>query len=162
MKVTVLEKSQMIPPYGRMEFYMSMKNGLLAQAEGLMESINFTLEVLAKKRKEQVALSLVAEKIKDELIRVNGTKVLEYSHYPECQEPDPKTGKTNKEWAVLMLGQLLNQDDEYIEALGDAYTAEQELAEIQADILDLSERVTADKVMCRLVGAMLGVLGDGD
>jgi len=152
----------MIPLFGRMEFYMSMKSGLLAQAEGLMESINFTLEVLAKKRKEQVALSLVAEKIKDNLIRVNGEKVIYYSGMPECMEPDPKTGKNNKEWAELMLQQFLQQDDDYIEALGEAYTAEQGLAEIQADILDLSERVTADKVMCRLVSAMLGVLGDGD
>ena len=139
-----------------------MKAGLLAQAQGLMESIEWTLETLAKKRKAQVVASLEAEKIKDELIRVNGNKVIEFSHYPECQEPDPKTGKTNKEWAELLLGQLLNQDDEYIGALGVAYESEQELAEIQADILDLSERITADKVMCRLVAAMLGVLGDGD
>ena len=139
-----------------------MKAGLLSQAQGLMESIEFTLEVLAKKRKKQVVASLEAEKIKDELIRVNGEKVITYSRMPECQEPDPKTGKSNKEWAELMLQQFLQQDDEYIEALGNAYEKEQELAQIQADILDLSERITADKVMCRLVGAMLGVLSNGD
>lgn len=145
-----------------MSVKIPMKNDLLLQAQGLMISIDATLEILAKKRSDQVAASMEAEKIKDELIRVNGDKVIYYSQMPECLEPDPKTGKTNKEWQNMILEQFLRQDEEYMKALGDAYEAEQKLAQIQADILDLSERVTADKVMCRLVAAMLGVLGDGD
>jgi hypothetical protein len=54
---------------------------------------------------------------------------------------------------------LLESDAEYVKAIGEMYKYQEALTEIQADILDLSERLQVSKTNARLVSAMLGTVG---
>jgi hypothetical protein len=94
------------------------------------------------------------------MMQVHRQKTLEFSLLPEIASAvDPKTGKSNKDWSQLQLDELLEQDADYVNAIGAMYKYQEELTLLQADILDIAERIGTAKVSARLVAAMLGVFG---
>jgi hypothetical protein len=138
-----------------------MKDNLLAQAKAVMEDQNRLLDLLEAKRVEQVTISGAAELSKDKMMQVHRDKTLLYSQFPEISGAiDPKTGKSNKDWSQLLLDQKLENDEEYVAALGEMYRFNTELAELNNDVLNIVERLNVTKTQARLLAAMLEVVKD--
>jgi len=119
------------------------------------------LDLLKKTREEQVALSVEAEGAKDDMLTIHRNKTITFSSFPQIANAvDPKTNKSNKEWSQFLLDQLLEQDEEYMEALGNMYRFQTQLAQVNNEVLDLVERLNVTKTQCRLIAAMLDVVKD--
>ena len=141
---------------------MALQQDLIQQGQGLVTYMEEQVELLGKKRMDQAQASLAAEKAKDNMLQVHRQKTLEFSLLPEVADSiDPKTNKANKDWAQYKLDELLESDKDYITAIGGVYKYQEELTILQAEILDIAERVGVSKASARLISAMLGVLAGG-
>lgn len=119
------------------------------------------LDLLEKTRNEQITISVEAEGAKDDMLTIHRNKTILLSQFPQVADAvDPKTNKSNKEWSQFLLDQLLEQDEEYIEALGSMYSYQTKLAEINNEVLNLVERLNVTKTQSRLIAAMLDVVKD--
>lgn len=133
---------------------------LLDQGKRLIPALDEAADFLAQMRNEQGVMSINAETAKDHMMKVHRQKTLEISLMPEIAEAkDPKTGRQNKDWTQYLIDEELEQDEQYISALGGMYEAQQQLQDASNNVLDAVERINVLKTQARLVSSMLTTVG---
>jgi len=137
-------------------------NTVVAQAKGIIELQNNLVENLSLLRRAEVNARISFERGKEELARITRQKTLDFSSLPHIGAPDPKTGKTNKEWAEMLLTKEMEDDEEFRVALVRFWNLQQSFYEAQSDLLDVAEQLSITKSQARLLAALLMLEAEDD
>ena len=117
-----------------------MDNSMIEQGKGIMTRLDELQVVLSGARKKEADAKIKFERAKDDLAKVGRDLTLALSPRLEGAT-DPKTGKPNKDWAMFLLDQLMENEPEYVNVQAQYYHAQEDLHHVQVEVIDLSDQL---------------------
>lgn len=115
-------------------------NSMIEQGKGIMARLEELQELLTIARKKEADAKIKFERAKDNLAKKGRDLTLSLSPRLEGAT-DPKTGKPNKEWAMFLLDQMMENDAEYVNEQALYYHAQEDLHHTQVEVIDLSDQL---------------------
>ena len=113
---------------------------MIEQGKGLIARLEKLQEVISKARRTEADAKIKFEQAKNDLAKIGRDLTLSLSSQLEGAT-DPKTGKPNKDWAMFLLDQLMENEPEYVNAQAQYYHAQEGLHHAQVEVIDLSDQM---------------------
>lgn len=127
-----------------------------AQYKSLTEQLSQRLVRLDEVRREQVKTKVSFEREQDTFGRSVRDLKMTYAQDPAIRnQPDPSTGKVNKDWTTWLIERAVEKDHEFVQATGAFYVAQEAYFGSEVALHQAGEEVSAIKADMLLLGALL-------
>lgn len=115
-------------------------NSMIEQGKGIIKLLEELQVTLSAARMKEADAKIKFERVKDDLAKVGRDLTLSLS--PQLQgATDPKTGKSNKDWSMFLLDQMMENEPTYVNAQAQYYHAQMDLHTAQVAVIDLSDQM---------------------
>jgi hypothetical protein len=130
-----------------------------AQYDGLRKLLAERLKHLDSARREQVKTKIAFEREQDAFGKAIRDLKMTYAQDPAIQhQPDPSTGKPNKEWSGWLIERAVEKDPEYITSTGTFYAVQEAYFASEVALHQAGEEVAATKAEMLLLAALMKYL----
>jgi hypothetical protein len=139
----------------------TLRYELIDEGKALMIEMGRLVGELITFRDKEAVASKELSAAEEEFGKVNNERLQHYAVFPEITEqPDPRTGKVNKDWSNLLMSQALEQDPDWIVVRAAVYEKKEMVEKLQTEMVNLIDALNVTKTSARLVSAMLESLSN--
>jgi hypothetical protein len=131
-----------------------------SQYKALTELLAQKLARLDEARREQVKTKVAFEREQETYGRLIRDLKMVYAEDPAIKnQPDPSTGKVNKEWTTWLIEKAVEKDAEFVQGTGVFYAIQEAYFAAEVALHQAGEDVAATKADMLLFGALLKYVG---
>jgi hypothetical protein len=139
----------------------TLRYQLIDEGKALMQEMGRLVGELIILRDKETVASKELSGAEEGFGKINNERLQHYAVFPEITEqPDPRTGKVNKDWSNLLMSQALEQDPDWIVARAEVFAKKEVVERMQTDMVNLIDALNVTKTSARLVSAMLESLSN--
>ena len=130
-----------------------------AQYDGITKLLAERLKNLDRARRDQLKTKIAFEREQDAFGKTVRDLKMTYADDPSIRsQPDPSTGKPNKEWAAWLIERAVERDQEFIQGTGRFYAVQEGYFGAELALHQAGEELNAVKAEMLLFAALMRYL----
>jgi hypothetical protein len=140
---------------------VTVNQDYVTQSQGIIDAMGTDIAKLSQLRQKHSKAKIVFERAQESVLTVRRDRTIALANSDVVKDSvDPRTGKSNAEWAKLLVEAMLATDAELM-AEHERFTKAQEAIFLaETDMLEVAERVGVLKSQARLLGDLLAYVAD--